>query len=244
MQVIVLVLAAWNMWHTIMQRHGLFRGYAHKLRHGLEQRKHAWLDFTLLWTMVLFAMSLGAILHLPMIKSYRIARPTVKVLGPFFESYPLHIAVVFGALLLIVFGFWLQQGLTLQIPFRNRIPRFCFLLSSAGIITLCLINPVLGIFSFGFAHSIEYLAYVHAVQKKKITTGQHHGVLGTLLWKYMLIGAVLLIGSQILIYYNLRYLLLKNDIFLKTFLTGTAAIHFFYDGIIWKKSKQINRWAL
>jgi len=31
---------------------------------------------------------------------------------------------------------------------------------------------------------------------------------------------------------------------LKTFFTGTAAIHFFYDGIIWKSSKKVNKWVL
>ena len=243
-QLLVTVLALWNLWHNIMQRHGLLRGYARRLKHGLEHRLHARLDLALLWGMVLFAIAVGALLHLSMAQSYRLARPTVNALAPFFASYPLPIAMTFGVLLAILGVWWGYAEWQHAMPVTQRLPRLLFLLSNVSLLALCMVNPVLGIFAFGFSHSVEYFAYVHAVQKHKVQQQQYQGVIGNFFWNNMLLSAGLLIGLQVLLYYHILDSILKNDVILKTFLTGTAAIHFFYDGIIWKKSKTINQWAL
>jgi hypothetical protein len=242
-QLLVTCLALWNLWHNIMQRYGLLRGYAHRLKQGLEQRHHAYLDLALLWSMVLFTLALGALLHLSMAKSYRLAQATVNVLAPFFESYPLPIAVTFGLLLAVLCGWWIYAEWQPAIPFKQHLPRCLFVLSNVSLLTLCLFNPVLGIFAFGFSHSVEYCAYVHAVQKNKVQKQQYQGVIGSFFWNHICFSASLLIGLQILLYYHIADEILKRDILLTTFLTGTAAIHFFYDGIIWKKSKPMNKWV-
>jgi hypothetical protein len=40
---------------------------------------------------------------------------------------------------------------------------------------------------------------------------------------------------QVVAYYHLDAIL-ENDLVLDTLVMGTAALHFFYDGMIWKKS--------
>lgn len=242
--VLVSVLAAWNIWHNIMQRHGLFRGYAAKLKNGLESRRHARLDLALLWTMVLFTMAIGSILHLSTAKRYRIARSSVNLLAPFFESYPIPIAAFFGSALLVLLLIWMREEWKHPIPFIKRVPRLSYLLSNMSIFALCIINPILGIFCFGFSHSVEYFAYVHAVQNNKVRKQQYRGAVGNFLWSHMLIGAALIIGLQVFCYYHFLPLIAKRLVLVKTFLTGTAAIHFFYDGIIWKKSRPVNKWTL
>ncbi|HEY7496306.1 MAG TPA: hypothetical protein VIH59_35035, partial [Candidatus Tectomicrobia bacterium] len=243
-QLLVTCLALWNLWHNTMQRYGLLRGYAHRLKGGLEQRYHARLDLALLWGMVLFTLALGALLHLSMAKSYRLAQPTVKALAPFFASYPFPIAIAFSGLLAILWVWWLHAESQVVMPFKQRLPRCLFLLSNGCLLALCLFNPILGIFAFGFSHSVEYFAYVHAVQKNKVQKQVYQGAIGSFFWNHIFFSASLLIGPQILLYYHIADEILKKDIFLTTFLTGTAAIHFFYDGIIWKKSKRANKWAL
>lgn len=243
-QLLVTVLALWNLWHNIMQRYGLLRGYAHRLKHGLEHRRHARLDLALLWGMVLFTMAVGALLHLSTAQSYRLAQSTVNALAPFFASYPLPIAGTCGVLLVILGVCWGYAEWQHAMPFQQRLPRLLFLLSNASLLTLCLVNPILGIFAFGFSHAVEYFAYVHAVQKHKAQTQQYQGAIGSFFWNNMLLSATLLIGLQTLLYYSIFDSVLKNTLLFKTFLTGTVAIHFFYDGIIWKQSKQRNTLVL
>jgi hypothetical protein len=230
-QLLVTCLALWNLWHNIMQRYGLLRD-------------HARLDLALLWGMVLFTMALGALLHLSAAKSYRLAQPTVNALAPFFESYPVPLAMLFGLLLAVLWVWWLHAEWQSVIPFKQRLPRCLFLLSTVSLLTLCLLNPVLGIFAFGFSHSVEYFAYVHAVQKNKVQKQKYQGAIGSFFWHHIFFSASLLIGLQILLYYYISDEIFKKNILLTTFLTSTAAMHFFYDGIIWKKSQSVNKWVL
>ena len=62
------------------------------------------------------------------------------------------------------------------------------------------------------------------------------------------VGAVLLVGLQAGLYYVITDVVpewgIRRNILFKTFLTGTAALHFFYDGIIWRQSKPVNSWTL
>jgi hypothetical protein len=243
-QLLVTCLVLWNLWHNIMQRYGLLRGYAHRIKQGLEQRRRARLDFVLLWGMVLFTMTLGALLHLPMAKSYRLAQSTVNALAPFFEGYPFPLAVTFGLLLMVLCVWWIHAEWQATVPFKQRLPRCLFLLSNASLLTLCLLNPILGLFAFGFSHSVEYCAYVHAVQKNKVQNQQYQGAIGSFFWNHIFFSASLLIGLQILLYYHIVDEILKKDILFTTWLMSTAAMHFFYDGIIWKKSRSVNKWAL
>jgi hypothetical protein len=243
-QLLVTCLALWNLWHNIMQRYGLLRGYAHRIKQGLEQRQHARLDLALLWGMVLFTIALGALLYLPMARSYRLAQSTVNALAPFFVAYPFPIAVTFGLLLAVLCTWWLYAECQAAVLFKQCLPRYLFWLSNVSLLTLCLLNPILGIFAFGFSHSVEYFAYVHAVQKNKVHKQQYQGAVGRFFWHHIFFSASLLIGLQILLYYHIVDEIFKKDILLTTFLTGTAVMHFFYDGIIWKKSKRVNQWVL
>jgi hypothetical protein len=189
-------------------------------------------------------MAVGALWHLSTAQSYRLAQATVNALAPFFTSYPLPIAGTFGALVVILGGWWGYAEWQHAMPFTQRLPRLLFLLSHVSLLTLCLVNPILGLFAFGFSHSVEYFAYVHAVQQHKVQQQQYQGAIGRFFWNHMLLSAALLIGLQTLLYYSLFDAVLKNITLFKAFLTGTAAIHFFYDGLIWKKSKQRNTWVL
>lgn len=236
---LVAALGLWNVWHVIMQRHGLLRGYARRIRHGFEQPRRASLDLALLWGMVLFTLACGTPLHLPLLESSALARPTVDALTPFFTAYPLALAAISGALLFAIGACWARVEFHQAVGFKQRLPRLALILSNAGLLGLCVYSPVLGILSLGFSHSVEYIAYVHTVQKRKIETAQYRGLLAGFFWNRMLIGAGILTGVQALTFYY------GEDILgLELFAMGTGALHFFYDGFIWKKSKKINTWAL
>lgn len=237
-------LALWNLWHVIMQRHGIFRGYAAKLKHGLETKKHARLDLLLLWVLTLFSIALGAILYLPLAKSHRLARTTYTVLAPFFTSYPVPIAVTLGCCLGSICLYWSWREWAEKIPFKARIPRLAFLASTLSLFGLMLLNPILGLFAFGFSHSIEYVAYVHATQKKKVVRHQYAGGMRQVFWQHMLLGALIFVGLQVLMYYSYPHFFSKQNIYYKTFIKGTAVLHFLYDGIIWKRSKRLNKGLL
>ncbi|HEY2989056.1 MAG TPA: hypothetical protein VGL11_15095 [Candidatus Binatia bacterium] len=242
-ELLVIVLTLWNVWHTIMQRYGLLRGYARRIKDGFEQRRQASLDLALLWGMVLFTMSLGTFLHLSEIQGYELTQSTVDAVAPIFDLYSMPLIVTSGLLLIALGGWWSRAELQHAIPFKQRLPRLLFLLSTVSLLALCLLNPVLGILAFGFSHSVEYLAYVHTVQKRKVETRQYQGAVAGFFWNNMLLGAGILIGLQVLAYYY-SDAVLENDVILGTLVMGTGAIHFFYDGIIWKKSKPINTWAM
>lgn len=244
-QIVLTVLALWNLWHIIMQRYGLMRGYAHRIKHGLEHPRHAQRDLALLWCLVLFTTSLGAILHFSMFESYpSVAQPTVDALAPVFLDYPIPIALTLGALLAVLGGWWAYHEYRPHVPFKLHAPRLFFLVSNLSLMTLCLANPILGIIAFGFSHSVEYFAYVHAVQKRKVNKHQYHGAIGNLFWSKMLPGAAILIGLQVLLYYQNLDEILLNSVLINTLLSGTGIIHFLYDGIIWKKSRPVNTWVI
>lgn len=242
---ILTVLALWNLWHIIMQRYGLMRGYAHRIKHGLEHPRHAHRDLALLWCLVLFTTALGAILHISMLESYpSVAQPTVDALAPIFLEYPTPIALTLAALLAMLGGWWAYNEYRPHIPFKLHAPRLSFLISNLSLMAVCLANPILGIVAFGFSHSVEYLAYVHAVQKRKVDKHQYRGAMGSLFWSKMLPGAAILVGLQVLLYYQNLDEILLNRVLIITLLSGTGIIHFLYDGIIWKKSKPINTWVI
>ena len=60
----LIVTGAWNIWHTLMQRHGLARIYAAKARGGLQTREHGRRDLGLLWSAVVLA-SAGVLMFRP-----------------------------------------------------------------------------------------------------------------------------------------------------------------------------------
>jgi hypothetical protein len=244
-ELVLTVLALWNLWHIIMQRYGLMRGYAHRIKRGLEHRRDAHLDLSLLWCLVLFTTAIGAMLHLSMLESYpSVAQPTVDALAPVFLEHPVPIAVILGGMLATLGGWWVYNEWQHEVPLKLRLPRLSFLISNLSLMILCLVNPVLGIVAFGFSHSVEYFAYVHAVQKRKVEKRQYQGTLGNLFWRKMLLGAAVLIGLQVMIYYQNLDELLLNAVLVNTLLSGTGIIHFLYDGMIWKKSKPINTWVI
>jgi len=242
--VVLTVLALWNLWHVIMQRYGFLRGYARRVQHGLEEHRHAHLDLALLWCMVLFTVALGVLFHLSLAQEYPEAQSTVNAVAPVFAEHPIPIALTFGLLLAALAGWWVHKEWQPGIPFTLRLPRIILVTSNVTLLALCVVNPILGILAFGFSHSVEYFAYVHAVQKRKVEKRQYQGAVGGIFWDHMLLGAAILIGSQVVLFYYDFGGVLQIDVIVKTLVSGTAAIHFFYDGLIWKKSKPTNSWVL
>jgi hypothetical protein len=244
-QSVLTVLALWNFWHIIMQRYGLMRGYAHRMRHGSESSRSARLDLSLLWCLVLFTIAAAVILNFSMLESYpSVAQPTVDALAPVFLAYPDAIVIALGGLLACLGGSWILNECRETVSISLRLPRLSFLVSNLSLMALCLVNPVLGIVALGFSHSVEYFAYVHAVQKRKVERRQYRGALSVFFWNRVLPGATLLIGLQVVLYYQSLDELLLSDVMVNTLLSGTGIIHFLYDGMIWKKSKPINTWVI
>jgi hypothetical protein len=223
------VLGAWNVWHVIQQRYGLMRAYAARARGGLETREASRRDFRLLWSAVLVTAPLVVIGQRDVIESRPEAAPVFDVIGPWLgRPLLVGVALAFGALFTAAFAAW-ARGEAGARP-SARLPRYVFLASTLALLAVFVVHgPVIGYLVFGVAHSVEYLAFVHHFGERKYK-GSAASIAARILGDVR--RAPLLLAPLFL-----AYLLLHQHRFALAYITyfsTTSALHYLYDGWIWR----------
>jgi hypothetical protein len=229
--VVFAVLLAWNVWHTLLQRHGIARAYAVKGGGGLEERAHGRRDLHML--LALAACTSVVVMLFRQNTFYGRTQRTLSTVHVVVAQQ--HPAI--GWALLVVAGLvaaaqvlaWMRAEARAR-PRFGRTPRLVFWASSLCLLGVFVVHgPVVGFLVFGFAHSIEYLLFVHLFSRRRIARGETSPSL-------RLFGkpVPLVVVSAILLALFVAARQVWTVPLFAVYYSTTSALHFFYDGLIWK----------
>jgi heme/copper-type cytochrome/quinol oxidase subunit 4 len=226
--VVIAAIAVWNIWHTLMQRHGIARAYAARGGGGLEARAHARRDVRLLWAL---AACTAAFMIVCRAGEFR---------GPAQQLFPWVLAVqqsriswaLLGgtAMAAVAMAFaWIRAEGAAR-PHVARGPRLLFWASTVCLLGVFAVHgPLMGYLVFGFSHAVEYVLFVHVFARGRMARGDPAPsarlfgrtvpfvVLSVLLFGFFAAARQVWTLPLFAVYY-----------------TATSALHFFYDGLIWK----------
>ena len=230
---VFILLGAWNIWHTVMQRHGIFRAYAAKSSSSSSSsaRGPARRDLALVWSLVLLTAGVviafdqdtfwgpakRAWLGIPFVPAHREAQLAILAVGCL-------AVVVAGAM-------WLRGELAASVHVRaSRWPRWLFLASTIALLgVFALHGPIVGFIVFSVAHSVEYIVFVHVFTRRRAIA--HNPP-----WGVRLLGrrALLVLVSAVLLgAFALAHEVWTVPLFV-VYYAATSALHYLYDGLIWK----------
>lgn len=233
---LLVVIGAWNIWHTLQQRYGILRIYGGKARGGLETEQAGRLDRGVLWAMVAITAGVLVGARRDLLAGHANARRLRSVLEPLATSIPgraLTVALVVGGLAVV--ARWLVAELRAPTPPSSRAARLWFVGSTAALLAVFIAHgPVVGYLCFGVAHSLEYVAFVHHFGHAKLGA-RPRGSAAAVLLGHPLVSAPLLVGLLLGAYFMLQDAR-GSDAYL-IYYNGTTLLHFLYDGWIWKVRK-------
>jgi len=224
-------LIAWNIWHTLMQRYGIARAYAVKGGGGLDQRAHGRRDLHML--LALAVCTAACVIMFRQDTFYgRAQRALAGIHAVVAQEHPgigWALLVVAGAVAAAMVIAWVR-GEAQARPRVGRAPRLVFWASSVCLLGVCVAHgPVVGFLVFGFAHSIEYILFVYLFSHRRLVRGETapsartFGRAVPLAMVSVILLALFVAARQVwtvplfVVYY-----------------TATSALHYFYDGLIWK----------
>lgn len=240
---VLIVTGAWNMWHTLMQRHGIARIYAGMAKGGLQDRAHGRRDLALLWSAAALTAVLTLMFRAQTFAGIGNARKFLRVAEPLLHGPPGWALTALVAGVFAGVGWrWFRHERAADLSVRERLPRLTFLASSAGLLAVFIGHgPVVGYLCFGVAHAVEYVFFFHVFGRKKFSRraaagdgGEPPSFAARMLGRPLLWGPVIAIGLT-----GLFFALVderSSEPFL-VYYTATSLLHFLYDGWIWKVRK-------
>jgi hypothetical protein len=231
---VLVTSGVWNVWHTVQQRYGILRIYAGKAGGGLEARSEANRDRLFVWSMIVLVAVLLLAFRTSTFEGHPNARQALLALRPL-TSAPWFavLALVLLAFVLVVVARWVDGERRIAISMRERVPRLVFLGSTLALFAVFVVHgPIVGYLTFGTAHAVEYVVFVHHFGERKFRARPNNRSVAALLLTRPLVVAPLLISGL-----GLAYLAAQPVATTDTYLTyyvGTSMLHFLYDGWIWK----------
>ena len=233
----LLLLAAiaglWNAEHTLMQRYGITRIYGRKVGQGSGGVElyllFSWLILVLVWA----AADPSMLEKVSAVGIQGDNLRTAALLGDLRPAAEFLMPFVLAAVLIFSLK-WLHEE---RVRTFNR-AKHLYLLSNIGLFVFMLFHPIAGLIGFVASHALEYFLIVnHSLLRQYGRPAVGGGMLGkavrtgagrTGVFAIYLFAIVLLIV--------LCELYATNHIHNFVFLTF-GALHFFYDGFIWKLRK-------
>lgn len=236
---VLLVTGLWNVWHTVMQRHGITRIYAGKAGGGLQERAHGRRDLRLLWSLALLTAVVVLRFRPSTFEGIGNARRLLTAAEPWLHGAVgwSVLAAAAGASAWFVFD-WSRHERAAEVELRDRLPRWAFMGSTLALFAVFVVHgPVVGYLCFGVAHAIEYVCFLHHFGYRKFARPGGSG-------RRTLAGRVLaspwISAPAIVLALAAAYLLLfeykQTELYL-VYYTGTSLLHFLFDGWIWKVRK-------
>jgi heme/copper-type cytochrome/quinol oxidase subunit 4 len=229
--VVAVAFAAWNVWHTLMQRYGIARAYAVKGGGGLEEEAHGRRDVRTLWALA--ACTAVYVMMFQHDTFYGRAQPALaRVHVAVAQGYP-----AIGWVLLVVSGMaaaatllaWGRAEAQAR-PRVARTPRLVFWASSLCLLGVFIVHgAVVGFLVFGFAHSVEYILFVYLFSHRRLARGEttpSARTFGRALPLVMVSALLLALFAAARQVWTLPLVVV--------YYTATSALHYFYDGLIWK----------
>lgn len=232
---VLLVLGAWNIWHVLLQRHGIARAYAAKAGGGLDARAHGRRDLALVFSLT--ALTAAAVMVFRQDTFTGAAKRAWRAI-PFLAEHPQRQWALLGATAIIavtIFALWARHEVQAA-PRCSRAPRLLLWTSTAALLIVFVLHgPVVGYIVFGFAHSLEYVLFVHLYSRRRVdgpagaTTPVGVRALGRPALLMVLSAALLLLFAGARQVWTVPLFVV--------YYTTTSFLHYFYDGIVWKMSR-------
>lgn len=235
--VVLTITGVWNVWHTIMQRHGIFRIYAGKAGKGLQAREHGRRDFRLVWSLVALVAVIVPMFRQETFAGVFNARRLLGALEPLLGgTVGTIVLVVVVALVLLQLRSWLVAELGADLEFSERLPRWGFLSSTLALLAVFIVHgPIVGYLCFGTAHAIEYVFFLHHFGRRKFAQNSSDGSLVARMLRRPVRWAPILVGSLLAVFWILKDQ--RSSEAWLVYYTATSLLHFLYDGWIWKVRK-------
>jgi hypothetical protein len=225
---ILLADRAWSVWHSVMQKYGIWRIYAAKAGGGLETRAHARRDRVFLLAqyaallVILLQWRRSTLGFMPQIDRLVTAiTPSVTSLaGRAVAVAILAFAIGSGAI-------WIRHELR-----ARSLPRWSFLASILLLYVVTIVHgPVVGHLVFGTSHALEYIAFAHHFGEKKYGADGARRSLARALLQSVRRAPLVILGLGVLWWVTRRY---DGVPAWMAIVYGTGAMHYLYDGWIWK----------
>ncbi|MEI7869047.1 MAG: hypothetical protein WCI11_14250 [Candidatus Methylumidiphilus sp.] len=228
--VIAILAGAWNVEHTLMQRYGITRIYGRMV--GQKQGGSelpvlfAWLTLAVLWS----AYDPNT---MERVAALGIRGANLSAFAMMTGMRPTAGFLLVPALLTVIWltGKWLKEEYNRPL---NQAKHY-YLASTLGLFIVMLINPIVGFIGYVGSHAFEYFMIINQCLEKsyiepKKTDSPLGWVANSPLGRYGLLACYLsLIVLTVFVLENYASFIVYSMVF---FTLG--ALHFFYDGFIWK----------
>ncbi|HLT36861.1 MAG TPA: hypothetical protein VK034_11255 [Enhygromyxa sp.] len=235
---VLIVTGSWNVWHTIMQRHGISRVYAGKAGGGLEDRAHGRRDLWLLWSLVALAAVLTLSFRGSTFAGIGNARKLLAVAGPLIHGWPgWSVLALTCTVAAVSVTRWLAAERAANLTGRERLPRLNFVLSTLALLAVFVAHgPVVGYLCFGVAHGLEYVFFFHVFGHRKFAArpAAERGLAAKLLARPLVSGPSIAVALAGLFFVLIDH---RDSEAYLVYYTATSLLHFLYDGWIWKVRK-------
>ena len=235
---LALLAGIWNVEHTLMQRYGIARIYGRMMgqnQGGVElPMLFSWLLLAAAWAAA-DPHTMERVASLGMRGANRSAFEMLAEWRTVAEALLIPLS---AAVLILAAKWWIEES---QRP-SNR-AKHLYLASTLALFVVMIVNPIMGFVGYVGAHSFEYFIIVNRAIEKGYREPQNqrsalgraaNGKLGRL---GLLTGYLILIVGTIYLLENHASFMVYSMVF---FTLG--ALHFFYDGFIWKlRNPQVAR---
>lgn len=235
---LALLAGAWNVEHTLMQRYGITRIYG---RMSGQNQGGVELPMLFSWLLLAAAWAAADPHTMDRVASLGIRganRSAFEVLAEWRTAAEMLLIPLSAGVLILAGKWWIEES---RRP-GNR-AKHLYLASTLALFVVMMINPIMGFVGYVGAHSFEYFIIVNrAIEKGYIEPQNFRSPLGRAAngrlgrWG-LLTGYLLLIATTVYVLENHASFLVYSMVF---FTLG--ALHFFYDGFIWKlRNPQVAR---
>jgi hypothetical protein len=229
--VLVGALALWNIWHTLMQRHGIARAYAVKGGGGLDERAHGRRDLHMLWALAVCTAAFVIVFR----QNTFYGREQPALAGIHVLAVQEHpeigwaVLVAAGVVAAAMVWAWMRAEAQAR-PRVWRAPRLMFWASNLCLLGIFVVHGVVvGYLVFGFAHALEYILFVYLFSHRRMARGESAP-------SVRLFGkpaSLVLVSAVLLALFVAARQVWTLPLYL-AYYAATSALHFFYDGLIWK----------
>ena len=234
------VAGLWNAEHTLMQRYGIARIYARKAGEGDAPRGAGERPMMISW--LVFALFFGAAdprtpTLLDRIDLGATNERGVEVLQRLRPWAMLFLVLAGVAVVIMTLRWWRLE--------RERAtgftPKRRYLASTAALIVLIMVNPIVGLMGYVGSHALEYFVIVHGALGRRYTgpLAEDGGLVGRVVRGPLratgcVMAYVVLIGA-VLIAVQFR---MRADL-ASVVLLSVGGMHVFFDGFIWKLRRSV-----
>jgi len=242
---LTILVGGWNIYHVLAQKFGLLRVYAAKNEgraaspaadRGLV---FAWLVLVPAWLLPREAGALARVYGGTSLSSY-VTRALAFLR---IASTPL-LVVAAIVITLSIARFLIEEYRA------NRLRSAPRLTLAAGTMILCasflFVRPLYAYLAFAFSHAVEYMVFVWAFQRR-CYEGDRTSTLGRALGSPLLAYALFTLALVVLffafgpwakiLFPRLQWQLAGLDVgdgFIRPYIVVSSALHFYYDGVLWK----------